>query len=112
MDIFEIIKKRRSIRVYKPNQIPQEKMNQVLEAARLAPSAHNGQPWKFLVIKDDVIKKKLVESAVEQMFILKAPVLIVACALTDKFYGGKMGGYLESWAIDVSIAMVLRIRSP
>ncbi len=59
LDVMEIIKKRRSIRKYKQESIPNGIINQVLEAARLAPSGSNRQPWHFIVVKDLETKKKL-----------------------------------------------------
>ena len=52
MEVFEAIKNRRSVRNYKAEPVPEEKLKKVLEAARLAPSAHNAQEWKFVVVKD------------------------------------------------------------
>ncbi|RLI44096.1 nitroreductase, partial [Candidatus Bathyarchaeota archaeon] len=52
MNVFDAIKKRRSIRKYKKTVVEQEKLNTVLEAARLAPSAVNKQPWAFIVVTD------------------------------------------------------------
>ena len=49
---MEVIKTRRSIRRYKSDSVPNEILNQVLEAARLAPSAGHHQPWHFIVVKD------------------------------------------------------------
>ena len=56
MQIHEAIKNRRSVRAYKSDPIPEQSLRKVLEAARLAPSAHNDQDWKFIIIKD--IKKR------------------------------------------------------
>ena len=52
VDLFDLIKTRRSVRKFKPDPIPEEHVIQMLEAARLAPTAGNQQPWKFLVIRD------------------------------------------------------------
>lgn len=49
---FEFVKTRRSVRKFKPDPIPEEHVTQMLEAARLAPTAGNRQPWKFLIIQD------------------------------------------------------------
>ena len=49
MDVMEAIKKRRSIRAYQDKEVGEEKLNLVLEAGRLAPSASNRQEWKFIV---------------------------------------------------------------
>jgi nitroreductase len=47
MDVLEAIRTRRSVRKYKPGSIPEENLDIILEAARLAPSAGNRQPWPF-----------------------------------------------------------------
>lgn len=78
MDVFETIKTRRSIRKYKPNQIPDEKLKMIFEAARLAPSAGNRQPWRFVVVRDTERKKALAKAAKNQMFIADAAAIIAA----------------------------------
>jgi len=80
MEVFEAIEKRRSIRKYKPSSIPNENLKKILEAARLAPSAGNRQPWRFMVIRSPERKKLLAEAARNQMFLMDAGVIIVALA--------------------------------
>ncbi|MEE9605287.1 MAG: nitroreductase family protein [Candidatus Scalindua sp.] len=80
MDVCEAIKKRRSIRKFKPDPIPEEKIRLLLESARLAPSGTNTQPWRFIVVKDDDTKKKLQEAAHNQRHVRRAPVIIACCA--------------------------------
>jgi len=63
MDVFEAIKKRRSIRSYKRDSIPKEVVERLIEALIWAPSAGNLQSRKFYFVFDDKIKKKLVEEA-------------------------------------------------
>ncbi|MEO0072655.1 MAG: nitroreductase family protein [candidate division WOR-3 bacterium] len=104
MEFYEVIKKRRSIRAYKPDQIPDEVLARILEAARLAPSAKNIQPWKFIVIKDQQLKEKLVAACRNQTFIAQAPVVICAVALKNIAFG-RMGGYWNSYPVDVAIAL-------
>lgn len=57
--VLEIIKNRRSIRSYLPREVPEEKVLRLIEAARWAPSAHNAQPWRFVVIFDSKVKGDL-----------------------------------------------------
>jgi len=52
MDVFEAIKGRRSVRAFRPDPVPQEDLECILDAARWAPSAGNTQPWRFLVVQD------------------------------------------------------------
>ena len=72
---MEVVKKRRSIRKYKPDPVPNEIINQILEAARLAPSGSNRQPWHFIIVKDSETKKKLGLP----IWAAEAPVIIVGC---------------------------------
>lgn len=66
MSLLDTIKSRRSVRAYKAERIPADKLEKLLEAARLAPSARNLQAWKFLVVDDEAIKKQLVPACNNQ----------------------------------------------
>lgn len=82
---LELAKNRRSIRKYKPEPINPKVLNRVLETARLAPSGNNSQPWRFIVVRNNEVKKRLFEVAGRQPWILKAPVIIAIIAdITDK----------------------------
>jgi len=59
MDLFDAIKGRKSIRRFKQTPVPDEIINKILDAGRLAPSANNTQPWKFIVIKDREVLKNM-----------------------------------------------------
>ncbi len=85
MDVCEAIGKRRSIRKFRPDSIPEEKIRLLLESARLAPSGTNTQPWRFIVVKDDNTKKKLQEAAHNQRHVRRAPVVIACCADLSAF---------------------------
>lgn len=76
----EAIEERRSIRKFKPDPVPDELLAELLDAARLAPSGCNAQPWRFKIVKDDETKKKLARAAFDQPFIAAAPVVLVCCA--------------------------------
>lgn len=78
LSVKEAIEMRRSIRRFRPDDVPDELIKQMLEAARLAPSASNRQPWRFLVIRDKEIKKELRRICWEQRFVEEAPV-VIAC---------------------------------
>jgi nitroreductase len=78
MDVFEAIRIRRSIRKYRPEPIPNEKLETILEAARLAPSAANRQPWRFVVVEDGERRKALARAANDQTFIGDGGVIVVA----------------------------------
>ena len=57
--ILRTLRTRRSIRVFKPEPVPRELIMEILDAARWAPSAHNAQPWRFVVITSDAVKREL-----------------------------------------------------
>ena len=89
MDVLEAIKKRRSIRRYRPDPIPDDVLNQLLDAVRLAPSGCNLQPWTFVVVRDKDTRQLLAEACryrntLEgqvhvQRWVAEAPVIVVAC---------------------------------
>ena len=82
MSFLELVKKRRSVRKYASQPVAREAILRCLEAARLAPSACNAQPWNFVVVNDPALKDKLAEAAFSGMyavnsFIKTAPVFVV-----------------------------------
>ena len=79
LTVAEAIQKRRSIRKFKPDPVPDELMEQILEAARIAPSGTNRQPWRFQVVKNGELKDRLISEAVigEQPQIAQAPIVVV-----------------------------------
>ena len=101
MDIYDLIKRRKSVRSYLPRDVEEEKLERVLNAGRLAPSAGNRQEWRFIVVKDADTRKRLA-AASNHAFIAEAPVIIVCCAETDKHV---MPCGLPSFPIDVAIAI-------
>ena len=103
MDVYEAIRTRQSIRRYKPDPVPDDALNRVLDAMRLAPSAANRQPWRFIVVKDAATREHLANATTGQEFIGHAPIIIVACGWEDRAYS-KMGGYWNALPVDVSIA--------
>jgi nitroreductase len=64
---LELVKKRRSTRAYKPDPVPDEYVDKIIEAARWAPSGGNSQPWEFIIIKDKVRRERIVEIYREQL---------------------------------------------
>lgn len=80
MDVMEAIKRRRSIRQYKAQDVPEEILSAVLDCARIAPSAGNRQPWTFIAVKTQAMRDQLAEAAGKQRMIGQAPVVIVVCA--------------------------------
>lgn len=83
MNVLEAIKKRRSIRRFLKEDIPEETVIELIEAMRWAPSAGNLQPWEFVVVRDTEVKRKVSEAA-RQPWIAEAPVAIVVCAAPER----------------------------
>ncbi|MFB3890195.1 MAG: nitroreductase family protein [Candidatus Bathyarchaeia archaeon] len=98
----QVIRQRRSIRKYSPRSVPMDALGEILSAAAWAPSAHNSQPWRFIVLTDASAKRKLAEHMAEAWLrdlekdgvstftaqshakasverFTRAPVLVVAC---------------------------------
>ncbi|HPT82683.1 MAG TPA: nitroreductase family protein [Limnochordia bacterium] len=99
---FDLVARRYSVRSFSAQPVEEEKLRQVLEAARLAPSAVNYQPWQFIVATEEELKAKIC-SAYRGEWLQRAPVIIVAC-----------GNHAESWKrrdgkdhcdVDVAIAV-------
>jgi len=105
----EAIEKRRSIRKYKPDPISDENLFEILEAARLAPSGCNAQPWRFKIVKDVATKSKLAEAAYKQSFIAKAPVVIVCCADVRGYLDGTVSGVQDLGKIGAVEDRVVKI---
>lgn len=95
MEVFETINKRRSIRAYKNEHIPSEKIERLLEAARLAPSAANRQNWKFVVVDDGEIKRKFEKACNNQAFVPTASHVIA----------GVVDPTLKWHQVDITIAL-------
>jgi len=88
----EAIEKRRSIRKYKHDPIPDEFVTELLHAARLAPSGCNAQPWRFKIVKEPDVKARLAQAAHKQLFVAEAPVVMVCCADIQGYIDGSSSG--------------------
>jgi nitroreductase len=104
MTVMEAILKRRSVRKYTADPVSDEILGRVLEAARLAPSGKNLQPWKFIVVRSAETRERLARASAGQAFIAQAPVVVVACADPEACYA-RMGRYMKSWPVDVACAL-------
>jgi len=107
----ELVRSRRSVRRFLDRSVEREKVLTCLEAARLAPSAENVQPWRFLVIDDPDVKQRFAAAAFSGIysfsrFAAKAPVLIVILARPDLLANriGKQIQDVSFYLIDVGIA--------
>ena len=79
LDIFEVIRKRRSARAYSPTPVSEQILVKVLDAARRAPSASNKQPWHFIIVKDEMKRIRIARGCGYGRFLAESPVIIVAC---------------------------------
>ena len=104
MSVLDVIERRRSVRSYDSKPIDPELMAKLRDALRLAPSACNKQPWKFILVSDQAVQDKLAVAAQGQSFIAEAPVIVVGCGSPADAYKN-MGGYWNSVEIDVAIAL-------
>lgn len=97
MDVFETVGRRRSIRAYREEAIPEGLLFKVLEAARLAPSAGNLQPWYFIIVKDRDKRLRIAKGCRYGRFLKESPVVIVAC--------GNRRSSPHWYAVDTAIAL-------
>jgi len=102
MDVMDAIQKRFSVRRFKNYEIEESKLERVIEAARLAPSARNLQEWRFVVVRDPEMRESLSQASNGQRFVAEAPAVIVGCAVTSEHV---MSCGLHCYPIDVAIAM-------
>jgi nitroreductase len=104
MDLYEVIRTRRSVRKYRADPVAEDVLARVLDAARIAPSGSNRQPTRLIVVRDEETKSKLIPLCHDQAFVGDAPVVIVACGRDIKYDRGEwMGRY--SMIVDVVIAV-------
>jgi nitroreductase len=102
MKFIDLVKKRFSVRDYLETPVPNELLEAVLEAGRLAPSACNNQPWVFIVIRDEESKKKL-ETVYGRAWFLRAPVIIAACC--DRSATWRRADVRDYGDVDIAIAI-------
>ena len=111
MALLDLLRHRRSIRNYLDRAVPREKIMLCLEAARLAPSACNSQPWKFIVVDDKELKNKLCDAAFNGVYSMNsfcktAPVIVALVSEKSKFWT-RVGGVIRDtkyYLIDIGIA--------
>ena len=102
MEFESVIKTRESIREYSEKPVEDEKINFILECARLAPSWANRQCWHFIVVKDKKIIEDLSKTSIINRWLKNAPVIIVACG--DPRQSGSRNN-ISYFIVDVSIAL-------
>lgn len=111
MNFPDLCRRRQSCRKYQPEPVPRELIDQCLEAARLAPSACNSQPWTFIVTDQPAARDALAEAAFSGMYNMNrfaagAPVLVTVITERSK-YLARLGGHfrgVQYSLIDIGIA--------
>ena len=91
MKFLDLVKARQSVREYLSKEVEREKIERCLEAARLAPSANNSQPWSFIVVEDPRLKDAVARNTFDKLisfnsFSLQAPVLILIISERPSFF--------------------------
>lgn len=111
MRFFDLIKTRQSVRKYSDKIIDREKIEKCLEAARLAPSASNGQPWKYIIVDEPKLKNKVAKETYDNLakfnkFVEQAPVIVVIVLEKSPIITqiGAMIKKLEFRLIDIGIS--------
>jgi nitroreductase len=111
LKLLDIIKQRRSVRNFLSRPVEREKIMLCLEAARLAPSACNSQPWKFVIVDDEETKGRLCRAAFSGVYSMtsfakKAPLIVAVVSEKAKF-SERIGGLIRDtrfYLIDIGIA--------
>lgn len=112
MDFLQLVQQRQSDRAFDPNRpVEQDKIERIIEAARLAPSACNGQPWRFIVVNNPAIKSEVAKCCVSNVLLInhftqQAPLHIVVVEEKSNF-SSNFGGWMKDKAfpqVDIGIA--------
>ena len=104
MEVLEAIKSWKSASKFKPMPVPEKKIQAIFNAARLAPSVDNLQPWRFIVVTDEDLKTQVAAAAASPKRLPDAPIIIVACARLDEAEA-TVGGYMASYPVDIGMAL-------
>lgn len=86
MDAIDALKTRRSIRLYEEKPVPRKMIEQIIDTARLAPSANNIQPWEFVVVTDPGTRKKIADLTDYGKFIAQSGACVAVFAKDVKHY--------------------------
>ena len=93
--LSEVIPERRATQHFAPTPVPDEDLEKILKAGLEAPSGHNLQPWRFIVVRDPEQRKRLRQAAMGQPEVEEAPVVIVACGDTEGWKNGDLEAMLK-----------------
>ncbi|MHB9133788.1 MAG: nitroreductase family protein [Armatimonadota bacterium] len=103
MYFYDLVNARFSIRGYREQPVPRDKIIRILEAARLAPSAANRQPWHFFVVQDAGTRKAMFPNE-RQVWIANAPVVLLACSVPEQAW---VRSYDEKNHADIDIGITM-----
>ncbi|MFQ6134185.1 MAG: nitroreductase family protein [Nitrososphaerales archaeon] len=112
MEFRRLLRDRHSVRSFRSDDVEQEKVLRILQDAIRSPSAGNLQSWEFILVRDEGVKKRLAEAALDQDFIAEAPVVLVVCADAERS-GWRYGERGRSFycLIDTSMASMIILLS-
>jgi len=96
LSFFETVRARRSVRRFQPTPVPDEHVRQILDAARLAPTSGNQQPWKFLVVRDRALIDALKEACIERALDARRARGITVTPEMSEAVGQSMQGYFSA----------------
>ena len=104
MEFQEAARASRSVSKFRPMPLSDDAIQTLASAVRMAPSAENLQPWKFVVVSDEDVKRKLAGACTNGRKLPEAPLVFVACARLDDAQA-TIGGYMNSYPVDVGMAI-------
>ncbi|MFZ0830011.1 MAG: nitroreductase family protein [Thermoplasmata archaeon] len=104
MDLYEAIRASRACSTFQTRPVPEEKVRAVVAAARLAPSQSNLQPWRFVVVRDEELKRQIAQACPRGKPVAEAPVVIVAFSLEEDI-PMTVGGYISTYPLDAAVAV-------
>ncbi len=117
MDALEALKTRRSVRRFRSTPVEKEKIIEIIDCARLAPSAVNVQPWEFIVVTDAKKREEIARLTDYGKFIREAPLLIAVFCKDTKYYledgcAATENILLASWALGLGSCWVAGDKKP
>jgi len=106
--MIKSIEDRRSIRRYMDKQVEAEKILQILDSARLAPSGSNTQPWQIIVVKEQENREKIANVAYNQKWMVSAPVHLVCVADIKSRLPKSNGLYIDEYSKEFEVKQIIR----
>jgi nitroreductase len=104
MEVQEAFRSVRPCRAFLPRPVPDDALRRVIDAARLASTGSDQQPWRFIVVHDEERKRKVAQAVPRGAFLNLAPVILVALGL-EEAAPALVGGYMMSYPLEVAAAI-------